>query len=189
MPECGPPSSWRRRPECECLEKAVRRSAISSVAICLLQEMQAGHPDFVAGRQSADEITNHLITSASQLYMGGHVRRIALCQMMPRSCAPRAAQRRMGECPGGMPTDIYQLTGRQQQHETNCLLQKSASSSRFLTFWDHNKIEDGQSQEGKFYSRRNTFLGPAQPVPTLQIVTRCPFVCEQEPWSRSKKSN
>ena len=34
MPECGPPSSWRRRPECECYT-----------------EIQAGHPDSVAGRQ------------------------------------------------------------------------------------------------------------------------------------------
>ena len=33
MPECGPPSSWRRRPECECWGKAVRRSVISSDAI------------------------------------------------------------------------------------------------------------------------------------------------------------
>ena len=42
---------------------------------------------------SAEEIANHLIALASQLYMGGHVSRIVLRQMMPRSRAPRAAQR------------------------------------------------------------------------------------------------
>ena len=33
MPECGPPWSWKGRPECECWGKAVRRSVISSDAI------------------------------------------------------------------------------------------------------------------------------------------------------------
>ena len=33
MPECGPPSIWMGRPECECRGKAVRRSVISSDAI------------------------------------------------------------------------------------------------------------------------------------------------------------
>ena len=42
---------------------------------------------------SAEEIANHLIALASQLYMGGHVSRIVLRQMMPRSRAPTAAQR------------------------------------------------------------------------------------------------
>ena len=46
---------------------------------------------------STEEIANYLIALASQLYMGGHVSRIVLCQMMPRSSTLQAAQRRMGE--------------------------------------------------------------------------------------------
>ena len=103
---------------------------------------------------SAEEIANHLIALASQLYMGGHVSRIVLCQMMPRSRrAPRAAQHRMGGVTR-KNADRYLLSYGQQAQEANRLLKEAASSSRFLTFWDHNKkfrfIEDGQSQEGKF---------------------------------------
>ena len=102
---------------------------------------------------SAEEIANHLIALASRLYMGGHVSRIVLCQMMPRSRAPRAAQRRMGGVTR-RNADRYLLSYGQQAQEANRLLKEAASSSRFLTFWDHNKkfrfIKVGQSQEGKF---------------------------------------
>ena len=102
---------------------------------------------------SAEEIANHLIALASQLYMSGHVSRIVLCQMMPRSRAPLAAQRRMGGVTR-KNADRSLLSYGQQAQEANRLLKEAASSSRFLNFWDHNKkfrfIEDGQSQEGKF---------------------------------------
>ena len=162
MPECGPPSSWRRLPECECWGKAVRRSVISSDATDI-PVIQRYRPDIlilllgdndIGCDKSAEEIANRLIALASQLYMGGHVSRIALCQMMPRSRAPRAAQRRMGGATGTRNADRYLLSYGQQAREANRLLKEAASSSRFLTFWDHNKkfrfIEDGQSQEGKF---------------------------------------
>ena len=70
---------------------------------------------------------------------------------------PRTAQRRMGGVTR-RNANRYLWTYRQQAHQTNHLLKESASSSSFLTFWDHNKkfcfIEDGQSQEGKYAADR-----------------------------------
>ena len=72
MPECGPPSSWRRRPECKCWEKAVRRSGDFvrrdipviqryrlDILILLLGDNDIGCDT------SAEEIANHLIAIAS----------------------------------------------------------------------------------------------------------------------------
>ena len=110
--------------------------------------------------------------------------KIVLCRMMPRCCATRAAQRRMGavtrtqEC-RPIFTDV-QASGIRQ---TNRLLKESASSSSFLTFWNRNKmfrfIKHGQSQEGK--SAADGTLGTARAAPVLQITTRGLSVCQQEP--------
>ena len=101
---------------------------------------------------SAEEIANHLIALASQLYMSGHVSRIVLCQMMPRSRAPLAAQRRTGGVTRkNADTRIFivRATGTGGQSSAK----RSSKFVSFLTFWDHNKkfrfIEHGQSQEGK----------------------------------------
>ena len=59
-----------------------------------------GDNDIGCDTKSADEIAKHLIALASQLIIGGHVSRTVLRQMMPRSCAPWAAQRR--GCGGGV---------------------------------------------------------------------------------------
>ena len=129
---------------------------------------------------SAEEIANHLIALASQLYMGGHVSRIVLRQMMPLSRAPRVAQHRMWGVTR-RNADRYLLSYRQQAQEANRLLKEAASSSRFLTFWDHNKkfrfIEDGQSQEGKFAADGIPLVPRGQYQLTLQIVARCASVC------------
>ena len=70
---------------------------------------------------NAEEIANHLIALASQLYMGGHVSRIVLYQVMPRSRAPRGyATQDVGSDPVGMPTYIYYRTGNRHRRPIVC---------------------------------------------------------------------
>ena len=105
----------------------------------------------------AEDIANHLITLASQLYMGDHVSRIVLCQMMPRSRASQAVQRRMGGVTRRNADRYLLLHGQQAQENNkqtnNCPARKSFRLSSMPAastecFVDTMLVADGQLPRG-----------------------------------------
>ena len=107
---------------------------------------------------NAEEIAIHLIALASQLYMGGHVSRIVLRQMMPRSRAPRGcATQDVGSDPQECRHIfiIVRATGTGGQSSAK-------RSSKFVSFFnflgpEKKSFVSSKTGRAKKASRRNTF--------------------------------